>query len=165
MKGVDPSPLGSFPGAPPSSARKNSVFAHIRNSKKSCALAYEVLYSPQHTKENPRPDFHDLSRVVLGVFNQEEDMTDTDKVKQLEALATQRWRIALQLTLAMMAIYFGFILLVAYAKGAMGTQLVPGLSLGILLGALVIVAAWVLNWIYVRWANREYDEAIRRLGE
>ncbi|MER3480154.1 MAG: DUF485 domain-containing protein [Meiothermus sp.] len=92
-------------------------------------------------------------------------MTDTDKVKQLEALATQRWRIALQLTLAMMVIYFGFILLVAYAKGAMGTQLVPGLSLGILLGALVIVAAWVLNWIYVRWANREYDEAIRRLGE
>lgn len=92
-------------------------------------------------------------------------MTDSDKVKQLEALAAQRWRIALQLTLAMMAIYFGFILLVAYAKGAMGAQLVPGLSLGILLGALVIVAVWVLNWIYVRWANREYDEAIRRLGE
>lgn len=86
-----------------------------------------------------------------------------EKEKALEALAAQRWRIALQLTLAMMAIYFGFILLVAYAKGAMGTQLVPGLSLGILLGALVIVAAWVLNWIYVRWANREYDEAIRRL--
>lgn len=86
-----------------------------------------------------------------------------EKEKALEALAAQRWRIALQLTLAMMAIYFGFILLVAYAKGTMGTQLVPGLSLGILLGALVIVAAWVLNWIYVRWANREYDEAIRRL--
>jgi uncharacterized membrane protein (DUF485 family) len=42
---------------------------------------------------------------------------------------------------------------------------VPGLSLGILLGALVIVAAWVLIWIYVRWANRHYDiavDAIRR---
>lgn len=87
-----------------------------------------------------------------------------EKEKALEALAAQRWRIALRLTLAMMAIYFGFILLVAYAKGAMGIQLVPGLSLGILLGALVIVAAWVLNWLYVRWANREYDEAIRRLG-
>lgn len=89
----------------------------------------------------------------------------TDKDKQLEALATQRWRIALQLTLAMIAIYFGFILLVAYAKGAMGHQLVPGLSLGILLGVLVIVAVWVLNWIYVRWANREYDEAIQRLRD
>ncbi|WP_276956279.1 DUF485 domain-containing protein [Allomeiothermus silvanus] len=86
-----------------------------------------------------------------------------EKEKALEALAAQRWRIALQLTLVMMAIYFVFILLVAYAKGAMGHQLVPGLSLGILLGVLVIVAVWVLNWIYVRWANREYDEAIRRL--
>ena len=26
-----------------------------------------------------------------------------------------------------------------------------------LLGALVIVAAWVLTWIYVRWANTHYD--------
>jgi hypothetical protein len=39
----------------------------------------------------------------------------------------------------MMAIYFGFILLVAWAKPLLGRQLVPGLSLGILLGALVIV--------------------------
>jgi uncharacterized membrane protein (DUF485 family) len=24
----------------------------------------------------------------------------------------------------------------------------------------VIVAAWVLIWIYVRWANRHYDAAV-----
>ena len=35
----------------------------------------------------------------------------------------------------------------------LAVQLMPGLSLGILLGALVIVASWVLTWIYVRWAN------------
>jgi uncharacterized membrane protein (DUF485 family) len=29
-----------------------------------------------------------------------------------------------------------------------------------LLGAMVIVAAWVLTWIYVRWANTHYDAAI-----
>jgi uncharacterized membrane protein (DUF485 family) len=39
----------------------------------------------------------------------------------------------------------------------------PGLSWGILLGALVIVAAWVLTYIYVRWANTVYDKAIERL--
>jgi len=37
---------------------------------------------------------------------------------------------------------------------------VPGLSLGILLGALVILTAWVLIVVYVRWANRHYDTAI-----
>ena len=61
----------------------------------------------------------------------------------------------------MMVLYFGFILLVAYDKPLLGRLVVPGLSLGILLGALVIVAAWVLIWIYVRWANTHYDAADR----
>ena len=44
-------------------------------------------------------------------------------------------------------------------------QLVPGLSLGILLGALVIVTAWILIWIYVRWANSHYDATVTRIRE
>lgn len=87
----------------------------------------------------------------------------TEKERELERLAAQRWQVALRLTGAMLAIYLGFILLVAYAKQAMGTQILPGLSLGILLGALVIVSAWVLNALYVRWANQVYDEEIRKL--
>jgi uncharacterized membrane protein (DUF485 family) len=71
-----------------------------------------------------------------------------------------RRRVAGSLTIAMMVIYFGFILLVAYAKPFLSQPILPGLSLGILLGALVIVAAWVLIWIYVRWANTHYDTAI-----
>ena len=38
----------------------------------------------------------------------------------------------------------------------------PGLSLGILLGALVILVAWALTGIYVRWANRVYDAELAR---
>ena len=85
--------------------------------------------------------------------------------EQLQALDAARWRIAVGLTLAMMFLYFGFILLVAYAKPLLGRLVVPGLSLGILLGALVIVAAWVLIWIYVRWANKHYDAAIVALRD
>jgi uncharacterized membrane protein (DUF485 family) len=62
-----------------------------------------------------------------------------------------------------MAIYFGFVLLIAYGKAVLATLILPGLSLGILLGALVIVSAWVLTWFYVRWANRHYDAAVTRL--
>jgi uncharacterized membrane protein (DUF485 family) len=83
--------------------------------------------------------------------------------EQLKALDDARWRIAIALTIAMMALYFGFILLVAYDKPLLARLVVPGLSLGILLGALVIVAAWVLIWIYVRWANTHYDGAIDAL--
>ena len=78
----------------------------------------------------------------------------------VDSLAAARWRIAIWLTVAMMVVYFGFILLVAFDKPLLGTRLAPGLSLGMLLGALVIVTAWVLMWIYVRWANAHYDTAI-----
>lgn len=76
---------------------------------------------------------------------------------RIAGLAARRWRVALALTFAMLATYFGFILLVAYDKPLLGTLVAPGLSLGILLGALVIVVAWGLTGIYVRWANRTYD--------
>ena len=89
----------------------------------------------------------------------------SERQKALEALAAAQWKLALRLTSAMMAIYFGFILLVAWAKPLLGRQLVPGLSVGILLRALVIVAAWVLIWIYVSWANGHYDETVRSLRE
>ena len=79
------------------------------------------------------------------------------------ALAGRQRRLALRLTAAMMAVYFGFILLVAFDKPLLGRLLRPGLSLGTLLGVLVIGAAWVLIWVYVRWANGHYDAAVRTL--
>jgi len=61
-------------------------------------------------------------------------------------------------------VYFGFILLIAFAKPLMGSPVAGTLTLGILLGVLVIVSAWLLTWIYVRWANRHYDTALRGLS-
>ena len=87
----------------------------------------------------------------------------SDRLKSLRALANQRWRISLWLTGAMMFVYFGFILLVAFNKELMGKTLVPGLSIGILLGALTIVTAWLLIYIYVRWTNNNYDERLENL--
>ena len=82
------------------------------------------------------------------------------KNEPLDALADARWRVALVLTIAMMVVYFGFILLVAFNKPLLATPIGPGLSLGMLLGILVILAAWLLIWIYVRWANTHYDAAV-----
>ena len=81
----------------------------------------------------------------------------------LEAVSAARWRIAVSLTIAMMVAYFGFILLVAFNKPLLGTRVMPGLSLGILLGALVIIVAWVLTWIYISWANAHYDASVEGL--
>ena len=81
----------------------------------------------------------------------------------LEAVSAARWRIAISLTLVMLAVYVGFILLVAFDKPLLGRVLMPGLSLGMLLGVIVILVAWVLTWWYIRWANRHYDESVRGL--
>jgi uncharacterized membrane protein (DUF485 family) len=86
-----------------------------------------------------------------------------DRKEALAKVSSERWRIALVLSVCMLVIYFGFILLIAFDKPLMGTLLIPGLSLGILLGVLVILSAWVLTTIYLRWANRVYDEKIAKL--
>lgn len=79
---------------------------------------------------------------------------------ELRRLVRRRGRIAALLTAVMVATYFGFILLVAFAKETAGTLVGGRVSLGILLGAALIVLAPILIAIYVRWANRVYDPAI-----
>jgi len=81
----------------------------------------------------------------------------------LEAVSAARWRLAISLTVAMMAVYFGFILLVAFNKPLLGTLNTRGLSLGLVLGVLVILVARVQTWIYIRWANTHYDASLDRL--
>jgi uncharacterized membrane protein (DUF485 family) len=81
----------------------------------------------------------------------------------LEAVAAKRLKVALGLTGAMLVVYFGFILLIAFAKGFMGDLISDGLSVGMALGVVVILATWALTWTYVRWANRSYEPEIERL--
>jgi uncharacterized membrane protein (DUF485 family) len=69
----------------------------------------------------------------------------------------------LTLTGVVMLVYFGFISLIAWNKPLLGLELRPGLTLGVLLGALVIVTCWTLTWIYVRWANKKYDPELERI--
>lgn len=87
----------------------------------------------------------------------------SDRDTELRALGAARWRVALALTGAMIALYFGFISLIAFAKPVLARLLAPGLSLGIVLGALVIVISWLLTWVYVRWTNKHYDTRLERL--
>ena len=88
----------------------------------------------------------------------------TDREARLRRLASRRDRFAAFLTAAIVVIYFGFILLIAFNKPLLGRLIRPGLSVGILMGALVIVSSWVLTWVYVRWANTEYDPELRELS-
>jgi uncharacterized membrane protein (DUF485 family) len=90
-------------------------------------------------------------------------MSDTSEAK-LMAVVRRRWRVGAVLTALMMTGYFGFVLLVAFAKPFMSTLVASDrVSIGIVIGAAVIVLAPVLTAFYVRWANRHYDPAIASL--
>lgn len=91
-------------------------------------------------------------------------MSESPKEDALEVLAARRWRVAASLTAATLVAYFGFILLIAFDKPLMGRLIAPGLSLGILLGALVIAISWGLTGLYILWANGKYDRELNRLG-
>ena len=89
----------------------------------------------------------------------------SDSASRLVTLSATRWRLSIILTAAMTLIYVAFILLIAFDKELLGTVLVPGLSLGILLGVLVIVSAWALIMVYVRWTNANYDVAVEAIRQ
>ena len=78
-------------------------------------------------------------------------------------LVARRWTVSLLLTAALLAAYYGFILLVALDKTLLARRLGGATTLGIPLAVLVIVVAWALTAIYVWWANRVYDPAVDRL--
>lgn len=82
-------------------------------------------------------------------------------MESLEKVIVSRWKVAGVLTLFLVALYFGFIGLVAFNKEFMAQLIVEGLSTGIVLGVLVIFSAWFLTFLYVRWANEKYDAAVK----
>jgi uncharacterized membrane protein (DUF485 family) len=84
---------------------------------------------------------------------------------RLLALGDARRRIATILTAAVVLVYFGFIGLIAFRRDLLAIVIVPGLSVGILLGVVVIVASWLLTWVYVRWANKHYDTELESLRD
>ncbi|MBL0089251.1 MAG: DUF485 domain-containing protein [Ideonella sp.] len=70
------------------------------------------------------------------------------------------------LTLAMMVVYYGFIVLVAFNKEFLSQRLGSGvMTMGIPIGFGVIVFTIIITAIYVKRANGEFDdlvEAIRK---
>ncbi|MDQ0140824.1 DUF485 domain-containing protein [Cupriavidus necator] len=79
-------------------------------------------------------------------------------------LTTGRTRLGWSLTLVMLAIYFGFILLLAFSPATLGAPVGAGvMTVGIPVGVAVIFAAVLLTGIYVHRANRDLDPLNARL--
>lgn len=80
-------------------------------------------------------------------------------------LVTKRQRFAMWLSLLMLFVYVGFILLIAFAPGWLGTPLYPGTSVtrGIPIGIGIIIFSFILTGVYVWRANGEFDRLNREI--
>ena len=76
-----------------------------------------------------------------------------------QELKAKRTRFGWWLTLAMMVVYYGFILLVAFNKEFLSQRLGDGvMTVGIPIGFGVIVFTILITAFYVRRANSEFDD-------
>ena len=86
------------------------------------------------------------------------------KNPKYQQLVIERRSLGLWLSAAMCVIYFGFILLVAFAPGFLGASLTGGVTtVGIPIGILVILSAFALTGFYVNRANGAYDTLTQQI--
>jgi uncharacterized membrane protein (DUF485 family) len=83
-----------------------------------------------------------------------------------QELKAKRSRFGWWLTLAMMVVYYGFILLVAFDKQFLAQRMGAGvMTIGMPIGFGVIVFTIVITAIYVQRANREYDDLTAEIAK
>ncbi len=82
-------------------------------------------------------------------------------------LVQKRKSFALRLSAVVLVMYFTFILLVAFAPGALAHPVASGtvITWGIPVGVFIIISSFLLTGIYVKRANTEFDEENQRIIE
>jgi uncharacterized membrane protein (DUF485 family) len=84
--------------------------------------------------------------------------------KEFRSLVRRKWIVSVILTLCLFVVYYGYILLVAVDKEFLARRIGAYTTLGIPFGVAVIVLSWVLTAVYVLWANRSHDTAVKELA-
>ncbi|RDW12717.1 DUF485 domain-containing protein [Paracoccus thiocyanatus] len=81
-----------------------------------------------------------------------------------QLLKEKRSRYGWILTIAMLVVYYGYILLIAFDKELLAARMGGGvMTWGIPLGFGVIVFTIIITGIYVRRANGEFDELSEKI--
>ncbi|MEW6276583.1 MAG: DUF485 domain-containing protein [Bacillota bacterium] len=82
---------------------------------------------------------------------------------EFKSLVVGRWAVAVILTIVVFITYYGFILMVGYAKPTLAQKIGTATTLGIPLAVLVIVIGFIVTLVYVLWANSKYDQIVYSL--
>ncbi|QSZ41470.1 DUF485 domain-containing protein [Sulfurimonas aquatica] len=82
-----------------------------------------------------------------------------------QELVAKRSSFALKLTVAMLVVYFTFILTIAFNPAALGSQMSADsvTTIGIPIGMAIIIFAFILTGIYTKRANSEFDDLSNKI--
>lgn len=84
-----------------------------------------------------------------------------------QQLVQRRSRLALTLSAVVLIAYYAFMAVVAFAPQLFGAPMFEGssLTIGIPIGAVLIIGSWLLTGWYVSRANGEFDRLTRDIVE
>ena len=93
-----------------------------------------------------------------------------DKIKNnpdYQELVSKRTSFSIKLSVAMLVVYFTFILTIAFNPSALGTPLSADsvTTIGIPIGIIIIIFAFVLTGIYTKRANGEFDDLSNKIKQ
>ena len=93
-----------------------------------------------------------------------------DKIKNnpdYQELIAKRTSFSIKLSIAMLVVYFSFILTIAFNPSALGTPISADsvTTVGIPVGIAIIVFAFVLTGIYTKRANSEFDNLSNKIKQ
>ena len=108
----------------------------------------------------------DSERAMRGSEHHPEiDWMAAERSPEFRELITRRRRFVLPATIFFLAWYFGFVILAGYAEDFRGESIYEGFTVGYLLALTQFVMVWVLGWLYLRKADRDFDPLARRAAE
>jgi len=93
-----------------------------------------------------------------------------DKIKNnpdYQELVSKRSSFSIKLSIAMLVVYFTFILTIAFSPATLGTPISSDsvTTIGIPVGIAIIIFAFVLTGIYTKRANGEFDDLSNKIKQ
>jgi uncharacterized membrane protein (DUF485 family) len=94
------------------------------------------------------------------------DWEAVERSPEFRELVRKKKAFVIPATIFFLAWYFGFIILAGYAPDFMGREFITdGLTVGYALALSQFVMTWVLGWMYLRRADRDFDPLAAKARE
>lgn len=96
------------------------------------------------------------------------DQSLVDKIKSnasYQELVTTRSAFSWKMSIAMLVVYYAFILTIAFSPETLGISMGGVTTIGIPVGIIIILFSFVMAGVYTRRANSEFDDLTRKLKE